>query len=143
MEIIYKLYKIENFFYRIKLIPIAIIIRGLMRVFFSCDIPYKTQIGKNTRFPHHALGVIIHQDAIIGMNCRILQGVTIGGRSGYKKLPVIGDNVLIGANAIVMGPIKIGNNAVIGAGSVVIHDVKDDEVVAGVPARVIKTNSKK
>lgn len=135
---VYKFYLIEKFFYHIKLIPLAILVRGIMRIVFSCDIPYKAKIGKNCFFPHHALGVVIHQNTIIGDNCKILQGVTIGGKSGHKNVPIIGDNVLIGANAIIMGPIKIGNNAIIGAGSVVLHDVKDNEVVAGNPAKKIK-----
>ena len=135
---VYKFYKLENFLYKIKLVPLAIIIRVIMRIIFSCDIPYKTTIGKNTSFPHLALGVVIHEKAKIGNNCKILQGVTIGGKSGHQEVPVIGDNVLIGANAVVMGPIKIGNNAIIGAGSVVLKDVGEDEVVAGVPAKVIK-----
>ncbi len=137
MEIIYKLYKAENFFYRIHLTPISIFIRAGMRLVFSCDIPYKTQIGSGTRFPHHALGIVIHPEAKIGKNCRILHGVTIGGKSGHKQLPVIGNNVFIGANSVVMGPIKIGDNAVIGAGSVVLHDVKENTVVSGVPAKEI------
>lgn len=73
-----------------------------------------------------------------GDNCTILQNCTIGGRSGYEKVPIIGNNVLIGANSCIIGPIKIGNNVQIGAGSVVLHDVKDNEVVAGVPAKHIK-----
>lgn len=135
---IYKLYKIENFLYRIKLIPLAYLIRLFMRIIFSCDIPYKLKIGKGTIFPHYALGVLIHPNVVIGENCKILHHVTIGGRSGHKEVPIIGNNVLIGANSCVLGPIKIGNNATIGAGSVVIHDVLDNEVVAGNPARKIK-----
>lgn len=135
---VYKFYLIENFFYKIKIIPLAIFVRFLMRIIFSCDIPYKVKIGKNCEFPHHALGVVFHQDVVIGNNCKILQGVTIGGRSNNPKLPVIGDNVLIGANAILLGDIKIGNNATIGAGSVVLHDVLDGEIVAGNPAKKIK-----
>ena len=137
MEIVYRLYKVSNFFYKIKLLPLAIIIRAIMRIILSCDIPYKATIGEGTRFPHHALGVVIHPHAKIGKNCKILHGVTIGGRSGYTELPIIGDNVLIGANSVVMGPIKIGDNAIIGAGSVVLHDVDANTTVVGVPAKVI------
>ena len=133
-----KLYKIENFFYKIKIIPVAFLIRLFMRIIFSCDIPYKLKMGKNVVFPHHALGVVIHQDAVIGDNCKILQGVTIGGKSNSSILPKIGNNVLIGAGAIILGPITIGDNSVIGAGSVVVKSVKNGEIVAGNPAKKIK-----
>lgn len=135
---VYKFYRLENFLYRIKLIPLAIIVRALMRIIFSCDIPYKAVIGKGTTFPHLALGVVIHERAKIGSNCKILQGVTIGGRAGYNEVPIIGNNVLVGANSTIMGPIKIGDNSTIGAGSVVLHDVDEGDVVAGVPAKSIK-----
>ena len=135
---IYKLYKIESFFYKIKLIPCAFIIRLLMRIIFSCDISYKCKIGKNCEFPHHALGCVIHPNAIIGNNCKILHSVTIGGKTGCKHLPIIGDNVLIGANSVILGAVKIGNNSIIGAGSVVLHDVQKNDIVAGNPAKSIK-----
>lgn len=135
---VYKFYRLERFFYKIKLIPFAVLIRGIMRIIFSCDIPYKTQIGKNCSFPHHALGIVINQDVIIGDNCKILHGVTMGGKSGIKEVPIIGNNVLIGAGSILIGPIKIGDNAIVGAGSVVTKDVPKNAVVAGNPAKIIK-----
>lgn len=131
-------YKLERFLYNIKLSCFAILIRGIMRIVFSCDIPYKCKIGRNCIFPHHALGIVIHPNVIIGDNCKILHGVTIGGRSQYEEVPVIGNNVLIGANSIIIGPVKIGDNAVIGAGSVVLHNVNPGETVAGNPAIKIK-----
>ena len=137
---IYKLYKTENFFYKIKLVPIAFLIRLFMRIVFSCDIPYKASIGKNVKFPHHALGVLIHPKAVIGDNSTILHNVTIGGKSGSPNLPVIGKNVLIGAGAIIIGDIKVGDNSIIGAGSVVVKDVPESCVVCGNPAKIIKKN---
>ncbi len=139
---VYKFYKMSNFFYRKKLTIVAIGIRLIMRLVFSCDIPYKTKIGKGTSFPHHALGVVIHQDVIIGENCKVLQNVSIGGKSGYKKLPHIGKNVIIGANSVILGPIKIGDNAIIGAGSVVLKDVLSGTTVAGNPAKEISSKKK-
>lgn len=135
---IYKLYKIENFFYRYKLTIIAILIRIIIRVLFSCDIPYKTKIGKGTIFPHLGLSVLIHPNVQIGENCKILQGVSIGGRAGHEKVPVIGNNVLIGAHALILGSITIGDNAIIGAGAVVIHDVPANTTVVGNPAKEIE-----
>ena len=109
-----------------------------LRIVFSCDIPPKVVIGKNCKFAHNALGVVIHPEAIIGDNCKIGQNVTIGGRSGITVLPVIEDDVEIGANALVLGPVKIGKGSIIGAGSVVIKDVPPYSVVVGNPAKVIK-----
>ena len=66
------------------------------------------------------------------------QGVTIGGKSGWYEVPVIGDNVEINAGARVLGPVRIGNNVIIGANSVVVKDVPDKCVVAGIPAQIIR-----
>lgn len=111
-----------------------------MRIVFSCDIPYPTIIGKNVQFPHYGLGVVINPDAKIGDNCKIGQNVTIGGR-GKAECPVIGDNVVIGAGALILGDIHIGNNSSVGAGAVVIHSVPENAVVVGNPAKVIKFNN--
>lgn len=140
---VYISYKIANFFWKNHLSIIAFFIRGMMRIIFACDIPYKTKIGKNVEFPHHALGIVIHPDATIGDYCKIEQNVTIGGRSGITLLPKIGNNVLIGAGAIVIGPVVIGNNAQIGAGAVVVKDIPDNCVAIGVPAKIIKMEGKK
>lgn len=96
------------------------------------------QIGEGTVFPHDALGNVFHQEVKIGKNCKILHGVTMGGRAGHKGLPVIGDNVLIGVHAQILGNVKIGNNSVVGAGAIVTHDVPDNVVVVGNPARILK-----
>ena len=135
---VYIFYKIENFFYKIKLIPIAFLIKIIIRLIFSCDIPYKTKIGKKVKFDHNGLGIVLHERAIIGDNCTILQNVTIGGKSGIKKLPVIGNNVLIGAGAIIIGDVKIGDNSIIGAGAIVTKNIPDNSVAVGNPAKVIK-----
>ncbi len=138
MDRVYKFYKTERFFYRIRMLPIAVLIRALMRIVFAFDIPYRAEIGDNTRFPHDALGVVIHPDAKIGENCHINQNITIGGKSNLEVLPVIGNNVTLGAGSIVLGNIVVGNNATVGAGAVVVKDVPDNATVAGVPAVIIK-----
>lgn len=138
MDKIYFFYSLERWFYLHHLTIIAILLRAIIRIIFSADIPYKLKIGKGTIMPHDALGSLFHPDVVIGKNCVILHAVTIGGRSGYETLPVIKDNVWIGAHSIILGPITIGENSVIGAGSVVIKDVAANSVVAGNPARVIK-----
>ena len=109
-----------------------------LRTVYACDIMPTTEIGEGTRFPHNGLGVVINQDAVIGKNCVIGKGVVIGGRNGFYVVPHIGDNVEIGANSVLIGPITVGEGSIIGAGSVVTHDVEPYVVVVGNPARVIR-----
>ena len=109
-----------------------------MNIFLSCDIPYKLLIGKKTYFPHHALGVVIYKNVKIGNNCKIRQGTTIGIKEGSIEAPIIGDNVDIGANCTIIGPVIIGNNVIIGAGSVVVKSIPNGEIWAGNPAKRIR-----
>lgn len=89
-------------------------------------------------FPHGGSGVILHEQCVIGSNCRIQANVVIGGRNGLPGAPKIGDNVLIGAGAVLLGDINVGDHAQIGANAVVTHDIPAYTVAVGVPARVIK-----
>ena len=130
-------YIIANKLHRRKVPILPKIICKLMKWTFACNIPYTATIHRSVIFPHNALGVVIGHDTVIGENTRILQNVTIGGRSGIRANPVIGSNVLIGAGACVLGDVKIGNGAKIGANAVVITDVPDNAIAVGVPARVI------
>jgi serine O-acetyltransferase len=105
----------------------------------SCvEIFHYTKIGTGLYIPH-IVGIVIHQDAIIGKNCHISQNTTIGqlNRGDRKGSPVIGDNVYIAPGAVIIGKISIGNNVVIGPNSVVTKDIPDNAVAAGIPARVI------
>src|SRR5699024_8000897 len=122
------------------------ILRFVNRVMFACDIPFKAKIHKSVIFAHNGLGVVVNDNAIIEKNTKVLQHVTIGGNMGKKReiagrmtsAPVIGENVIIGAGAKILGPIKIGDNVRIGAGAVVMIDVPENTVAVGIPARVIK-----
>jgi len=100
--------------------------------------------GKGLYLVHYG-SVTINQKSVIGENCRIYNNVvigTLGAGYGEGKCPVIGNNVFIGSNACILGGVKVGDNAVIGAGAIVIKDVPADCTVAGVPARIIKSNNK-
>ena len=109
-------------------------------LFFNCSVPASCKIGKGTKFGYGGIAVVIHSWAIIGKNCLIGHGVTIGGKSGWYEVPRIGDDVHINAGAKIIGPVRIGNNVEIGANCVVVKDVPDNCVVAGVPARILRSN---
>ncbi len=88
----------------------------------------------------HGMGVVIGGTAIIGDDCMLYQGVTLGmtGHHGGKRHPTLGNGVMIGARAVVLGNITIGDNAKVGAGAVVVHDVPANVSVAGVPATIVR-----
>jgi serine O-acetyltransferase len=105
---------------------------------FGFDIPVSTKIGSGFYIGHFG-GVIISGGAVIGKNCNISQGVTIGvvNRGANAGCPQIGDNVYIGPGAKIFGKVIVGNNVAIGANSVIVKDCPDNSVVAGVPGKVI------
>ena len=91
------------------------------------------------------MGIVIGETAVIGDNCTIYHGVTLGGRGhskGQRRHPVIGDNVLVGAGAKLLGPITVGNDVSIGANAVVLHDIPDYATVVGVPGKVVRIEGK-
>ncbi len=102
------------------------------------------QIGEGF-FIDHGHGVVIGETAIIGDNVTLYQGVTLGGtgKEQGKRHPTVGNNVMIGAGAKVLGSVTIGNNCKIGAGSVVLKDIPDNSTVVGVPGRVVMRNDVK
>ncbi|MGC3947777.1 MAG: DapH/DapD/GlmU-related protein [Chryseolinea sp.] len=110
--------------------------------FLGCEIPFRTRIGKSLRL-YHGQSLIINNKAVIGSHCTLRQSTTIGnkdlGSSSWSASPVIGNNVDIGSNAVIIGPVVIGDNVKIGAGAVVTKDVPSNVVVAGNPAKIIKT----
>lgn len=100
----------------------------------------KCTIGKSLKLPHGGNGIIISPDTIIGDNVTIFHQVTIGRRCGSKKdtgSPVIGNNVLVGCGAKILGDIKVGDGAKIGANSVVLIDVPPNSTAIGIPAKII------
>lgn len=105
---------------------------------YGFDISYRTQIGPGLYIGHFG-GIVIHGDAIIGENCNLSQGMTIGilNRGKNAGIPKIGDRVFIGPNAVILGGITIGSNALIGANSVVTDDVPENGVVAAPASQLI------
>jgi serine O-acetyltransferase len=101
-----------------------------LKVKYGFDISYRTQIGKGFYIGHFG-NVVIHGDSVIGENCNISQGITIGVSNYGKKIgvPTIGNRVFIGPNAGVFGNVSIGNNVVIGANAVVTDDISDGKTV--------------
>jgi len=99
------------------------------------------QIGKGL-FIDHGYGVVIGETAIIGNNVTMYQGVTLGGtgKEHGKRHPTVGNNVMIGAGAKILGSFTIGDNSKIGAGSVVLENVPPNSTVVGVPGRIVKQN---
>jgi serine O-acetyltransferase len=105
------------------------LIRLVLRVIYGCEIPAEVELGENVWFEHQGSGVVLHPKVKIGNNITIMQHVAIGGRNGIETVPIIEDNVLIGGNACVLGPVRIGKGAKIGAGAVVVKDVPADATV--------------
>ncbi|WP_230350760.1 serine O-acetyltransferase [Lelliottia sp. WAP21] len=95
-------------------------------------------LGEKKTFLPHPIGIVIGKDVTLGMNCTIYQNVTIGvGNNKSELYPVIGDNVIIYANAIVLGNVMIGDGAVIGAGCIVTKNVPADKIAVGSPMRIL------
>jgi serine O-acetyltransferase len=112
----------------------------LARFLTAIEIHPGAKIGRRL-FIDHGLGVVIGETAEIGDDVLLYQGVTLGGTGGEcgKRHPTIGNGVVIGTGASVLGNIKLGSNVKVGAGSVVVHSVPDGATVVGIPGRVVKT----
>jgi len=132
------LHRIAHWFYKKKLFFIARLISHINRFFTGIEIHPGAKIGRRF-FIDHGMGVVIGETTEIGNDVLLYQGVVLGGvsLSKSKRHPTIGNNVVIGAGAIVLGNIKIGDNARVGAGSVVVKDVPSNTTVVGIPARIV------
>lgn len=141
-QILLKLYRLSHFFYINKLYLLSKTITYFNRIFFGVWLPGSTKIGKSCVLGKGGLGVVIHEDALIGDFCIISNNVTIGGSSKKEKgkLPVIGNRVRIGAGSVIIGNVVIGDNVIVGANSVVTKSIPSNTIVAGNPAFVIKTD---
>jgi serine O-acetyltransferase len=126
----------KNMYLKKLLWPIYLALYALITVLTGINLPPTAKIGPGLRIWHFGC-IVLHPAVEIGKNCDIRHEVTIGNRQEYGDVPVIGDNVNIGVGAKILGRIRIGNNVLIGANAVVIHDVPDNCLAVGNPARII------
>ena len=128
------LHKVAHFLYCKRLYFLARLISQIARHLTGIEIHPGAQIGKKL-FIDHGMGVVIGETSTIGDNCTIYHNVTLGGtgKSNNKRHPDLGNNVMVGTGAKILGPIKIGNNVKIGANSVVLEDIPDNVTVVGIP----------
>ncbi len=137
-------YRLSHFLYNHKRFFLARLVSQLSRFFTGIEIHPGATIGKGL-FIDHGMGVVIGETAEVGDNVTIYHGVTLGGtgKNKGKRHPTIGNNVLIGTGAKVLGPITVGDNAKIGANSVVLHNVPEGATAVGIRAKNILKNKPK
>lgn len=137
-------HRIAHFFYRIRLELLARLISQFARHITGIEIHPGAKIGRGL-FIDHGMGVVIGETTIIGDDVTLYQGVTLGGtgKQRAKRHPTLGNNVVVGAGAKILGNITIGDNSYIGANAVVIKDVPANSTIVGVPGRITKQDGKK
>lgn len=137
-------HRINHLLHGLKIPFIPRLIAQLVRFFTGVEIHPGAKIGPGF-FIDHGMGVVIGETAEIGENVTLYQGVTLGGtgRERGKRHPTLGDNVVVGAGAKVLGNIRLGNNVKVGAGSVVVHPVPDNCTVVGVPAEIVRKEGRR
>ena len=123
---------------------LARLLSQLTKFFTGIEIHPGAKIGR--RFViDHGTGIVIGETAEVGDDCLLYQGVTLGGtgKDVGKRHPTLGNNVMVGSGAKVLGPFKVGNNVRIAANSVVLREVPDNATVVGVPGRVVRISGEK
>lgn len=138
------LHRVAHKLHQNKCYVTARIISQLGKFFTGIEIHPGATIGKGL-FIDHGTGVVIGETAEIGDSCILYQGVTLGGtgKGKGKRHPTLGNNVMVGCGAKVLGPFKIGDNVKIAANSVVLHEIPENCTAVGAPARVVKRDGVK
>ena len=138
------MYRAAHKLYERKFYTAARCISQFARFLTGIEIHPGAKIGRGF-FIDHGSGVVIGETAEIGDNCLVYQGVTLGGtgKDKGKRHPTLGNNVMVGAGARVLGPFKVGDNSKIAAGAVVLDEVPPNCTVVGVPGRVVRRNNQK
>ncbi|HHV60999.1 MAG TPA: serine O-acetyltransferase [Clostridiaceae bacterium] len=137
-------HRIAHWLYNRRMFFIARLVSQFNRFITGIEIHPGAKIGKRL-FIDHGMGIVIGETAEIGDNCTIYHNVTLGGtgKDTGKRHPTIGNNVLIGAGAKILGPFKVGDNAKIGANAFVSREVESNTTVVGIPARVVRGGMEK
>lgn len=137
-SILMKFYNIYRTLYLKRFKLFSNILYRITMILFNCSIPPTCDLGEGVNFGH-PIGIVIHQNSVIGKNTIIYQNVTIGRKeSKTQEAPIIGENCIVGAGACILGKIKIGDNVKIGANAVVLQDIPDNCTVVGIPGKIIK-----
>lgn len=137
-----KLYRVARWLYQHHVPLLPRLLQGLIFFLYNSHVPYTADIGAGTRLAYGGMGVVIHSQAKIGRDCIIGQQVTIGGRSRQPGVPRIGNKVYLAGGSKILGDLEIGDDVVIGANAVVIESLPSHCVAAGVPARIIRTGTR-
>lgn len=134
-------YRIAHWFWKIGLRSIAICISYIVRRWTGIEIHPAARIGKGF-FIDHGMGVVIGETTEIGDDVLLYQGVTLcgTGKDKGKRHPTLGNNIVVGAGAKILGPVTIGDNVKIGAGSVVLKSIPPNSTVVGVPGKIVRRN---
>ena len=135
-------HKIAHFLYRHRCFFLARLVSQLARHLTGIEIHPGAKIGRKL-FIDHGMGIVFGETTEIGDNCTIYHGVTLGGtgKDTGKRHPTLGNNVLIGAGAKVLGPVYIGDNVRVGAGSVVLKNLPANATAVGVPAEIVRVGN--
>lgn len=136
-------HRLSHALWKIKWRYPARLLAFLSRVFTNIDIHPGATIGRKF-FIDHGIGVVIGETAIVGDNVTLYHGVTLGGTSWNpgRRHPTLGNNVMVGAGAKILGAITLGNDVRVGANSVVVKDVPDSCTVVGIPGKIVQTEVK-
>jgi serine O-acetyltransferase len=135
-------YTIRQRWIRVPFSAIYKLLKLLSEILTGIDLPCEAIVGRRFRIDHFG-GIVISGDTVFGEDCVVRNGVTVGLRNtGQRGSPVIGSRVDIGAGAKVLGPIRIGDDVAIGANAVVLIDVPPNSIAVGVPARVLPRKPK-
>ena len=138
------LHRIAHHFYKKGWVVFPRLVNTFSRFLTGIDIHPGATLGPGL-FIDHGMGVVIGETAIVGDNCTIYQGVTLGGtgKDKGKRHPTLGNNVLVGCGAKLLGNFTVGDNAKIAANAVVLSDVPENCTCVGIPARIVRRNNEK
>lgn len=111
-------YRISRWLYLHRVPIFPRFVTFIIFLIYNSKIPYTAEIGRGSLFAYGGIGVVLHDRVHIGTGCSIGTNVTVGGKSGYLEVPIIGDNVYLSTGSKILGPIVIGNNVIVGANAV-------------------------